>query len=166
MRKFKEPARIAHFYTGGPSAKERRPDVAEQIQADILALSQICCVISVQPPHFRLSPRNSFAISLPYPSLHRFNTRLPCYCLPCHIPLYTASTPGFHSMRRNHVRAVHPQRRRQSQTPGWRLTPLFLFNITECSNVLLFIIKQSKHVGLYYRGGGYTHGCNAIDSSF
>ena len=98
MRKFKEPARIAHFYTGGPSAKERRPDVAEQIQADILALSQICCVISVQPPHFRLSPRNSFAISLPYPSLHRFNTRLPCYCLPCHIPLYTASTPGFHAI--------------------------------------------------------------------
>ena len=69
MRKFKEPARIAHSYIGGPGAKERRPDVAEQIQADILALSQICCVISVQPPHFSLSPRNSFAIAFPAISL-------------------------------------------------------------------------------------------------
>ena len=87
-----------HFYIDGPGARERRPDIAEQIQAKHHCPFQNILRYIRTAPDLHLSPGISFVIAFPAISLsiHRFNTRLRFYAAqlyPCFPPPKKASKP-------------------------------------------------------------------------
>ena len=102
----KESTHLVHFCIGGPSAKERRPDVVEQIQAGTLALSQMFCMISVHLPHPHLSPRITVAFAFPAISLSpslRHQASILCGAI-----VSVLSTPKEGVKARLQVGAQHP----------------------------------------------------------